>query len=243
MARRRKAEIVAATMLSPSVRSLRMRLADGAAVGHTAGQYVDVIVPTARGLAFKRSYSIASEPGGARADELEIAVTRVEGGPTSEALHEATPGARVELEGPRGTFVRREGERDRPGLFIATGTGLAPIRAILAEEVQRRDGPPIALLFGCRTPDDVLWGDTLTAWAEVCPRFSLHVTLSRPPPDWRGATGHVQRHAAALAAALGDPAGLDAYVCGLSPMVDDVVSLLAREARVPRAGIHLETYD
>jgi CDP-4-dehydro-6-deoxyglucose reductase len=243
MSRRRKAEVVGAAMLSPSVRSLSLRMTDGGPVGHNAGQYVDVIVPTARGLAFKRSYSIASEPGGRRPDELEIAVTRVEGGPTSEALHAVMPGALVELEGPRGVFVRREDERDRPSLFIATGTGLAPIRAMIAEEIRRMKGPPLALLFGCRTPADVLWGETLAEWARDCPRFALDVTLSRPPPNWRGLTGHVQRHVHAIAAGVSDAAELHAYVCGLSPMVDDVVSLLENGARVPRTAIHLETYD
>jgi CDP-4-dehydro-6-deoxyglucose reductase len=243
MSRRRKAEIVGGRMLSPSVRSLTMRMVDGAPVGHVAGQYVDVLVPTSRGLAFRRSYSIASEPGGAHPAELEIAVTRVDGGPTSEALHAAAPGARVELEGPRGSFVRRDEDRGRPALFVATGTGLAPIRAMLAEETRRTDGPPLALLFGCRTPADVLWGDELAAWARACPRFGLHVTLSRPPPGWSGLAGHVQRHVPALVAALGGPARLHAYVCGLSPMVDEVAALLERDAGVPRAAVRLETYD
>lgn len=225
------------------MRALTLRMADGAAVGHVAGQYVDVIVPTPHGLAFRRSYSIASEPGGERPDELEIAVTLVDGGPTSEALHAITAGATVEIEGPRGTFVRRDAERDRPGLFVATGTGLAPIRAILAEETRRPDGPPLALLFGCRTPADILWAETLAAWERACPRFALQVSLSRPPPGWRGLAGHVQAHAARLARTLGDPADLRAYVCGLSPMVEDVVALLERDAGVPRGCIHLETYD
>ena len=65
-------------MLSPSVRSLRFRMADGRPVGHEAGQYVDLVVPTRRGLPFRRSYSIASAPDPARADVFEVAVTRVE---------------------------------------------------------------------------------------------------------------------------------------------------------------------
>jgi ferredoxin-NADP reductase len=228
-------------MLSPSVRSLVMRTTDGSPVGHVAGQYLDLIVPTARGLAFKRPYSIASPPpGGARPDLFELAVTRVEGGPTSEALHAMVPGTVVDIEGPEGTFVRRETDRTHPALFVATGTGLAQIRAMLADEMRSADGPPLVLLFGCRTPDDVLWQDELRAWEHACPRYTGHVTLSRAPPEWGGLVGYVQRHAHSLAESL---PGVHAYVCGLSPMVDDVVDLLERQAKLPREAVHYETYD
>jgi ferredoxin-NADP reductase len=240
MARRRKAELVEARALSPSVRSLVFRTADGSPVGHLAGQHLDLIVPTARGLAYKRAYSIASAPDPERPSRFEVAVTRVEGGPTSEALHTLAPGAQVEIEGPDGTFVRRSAEQELPALFVATGTGLAPIRAMLSEEVHAAEGPPLTLLFGCRTPADFLWGDELRAWEASCPRLRCHVTLSRPPPGWSGLVGYVQLHAERLARAL---PGASAYVCGLSAMVDDVVALLEHEGGLPRRAVHHEIYD
>ena len=229
-----------ARALSPSVRSLVFRTADGAPVGHAAGQYLDVVVPTARGIPYERSYSIASPPDPAHADRFELAVTRVEGGPTSEALHALQPGAAVEIEGPLGVFLRPPEHRAHPALFVATGTGLAPLRAMLAEDVATREGPPLVLLFGCRTPADLLWADELRAWQASCPRFHLHVTLSRAPPEWTGLVGYVQRHAHAIARAIG---GGHAYVCGLSAMVDDVVRLLERDAGIPHADVHYEVYD
>ena len=227
-------------MLSPSVRSLRFGMIDARPVGHMAGQYLDLVVPTARGLAFRRSYSIASAPDAASPDVFEVAVTRVEGGPTSEALHALAPGAVVEVDGLRGTFLRTDADRAHPALFVAAGTGLAPIRAMLAEEVRRQDGPPLVLLFGCRTPADVLWGDEMAAWERGCERFRLHVTLSRPPVGWSGLSGHVQRHAGTLIREL---PGARVYVCGLSGMVDDVVARLERDEGVPRGTLRYETYD
>jgi ferredoxin-NADP reductase len=215
-------------------------MADGRPVGHVAGQYLDLVVPTSRGLPFRRSYSIASAPDAENPDVFEIAVTRVEGGPTSEALHDLAVGGTVEVEGLRGTFVRTDEDRERPSLFVAAGTGLAPIRAMLAQEVRRGGGPPLVLLFGCRTPADVLWGEELTCWVRECARFQLHVTLSRPPPGWDGLTGYVQRHAGALRRAL---PGSCAYVCGLSAMVDDVLARLERDEGMPRSDLRYETYD
>jgi ferredoxin-NADP reductase len=240
MARRRKAELLEARMLSPSVRSLTFRTTDRSALGHVPGQYVDLIVPTARGLPYKRSYSVASVPDAGAPDRFEVAVTRVDGGPTSEALHTMAVGSVVDVEGPAGSFVRRAGDRDRPGLFVATGTGLAPLRAMLAEEVRSSEGPPLVLLFGCRTPGDLLWGEELFAWQRECPRFVLHPTMSRAPPDWRGLVGYVQRHAREMADSL---PGANAYVCGVAAMVDDVVGLLEREAGLPHASVHYEVYD
>lgn len=240
MPRRRPAQLIDARNLSPSVRSLTFRMTDGGALGHVAGQYVDLIVPTRQGLPFRRSYSIASGPGATAPEVFEIAVTRVDEGPTSEALHAAQPGGMVEVEGPEGTFVRRAEDRSAPALFVATGTGLAPIRAMLSEEVRQPEGPPLVLLFGCRTPEHLLWGDELADWARQCPRFELHVTLSRPAPDWPGRRGYVQAHVRELVGALRDPI---AYVCGLSAMVDDVIAHLARDAGLPRGALRYEPYD
>jgi ferredoxin-NADP reductase len=227
-------------MLSPSVRTLLFRMADRASVGHTAGQYADLVVPTPRGIPFRRSYSIASAPDAARPDVFEVAVTRVEDGPTSEALHVLELGGMVEVEAVRGTFVRTDDDREHPALFVSTGTGLAPFRAMLTEDVRRGEGPPLVLLFGCRTPADVLWGDEIAAWERSCKRFRVHVTLSRPPPEWTGLSGYVQRHAIGLAAAL---PGVRAYVCGLSDMVDEVLGRFEGEGGLPRTALRYETYD
>jgi NAD(P)H-flavin reductase len=174
---------------------------------------------------------------------FEIAVTRVEGGPTSEALHGLGTGALVEVEGPEGTLVRRDEERSHPALFVAAGTGLAPLRAMLAEELRAGRPPPAAplgLLFGCRTPQDILWGDELRGWERACSQFRLHVTLSRPPPDWTGLSGYVQRHVCGIAASVPD---VRVYVCGLSAMVEEVVKVLERDAGLPREALRYETYD
>jgi len=86
-----------------------------------------------------------------------------------------------------------------PTLLVATGSGLAPFRALLQDDLQRRDGPPIALVFGCRTQADILWRDELERWAATVPRFSLTVTLSRADRGWTGAKGWVQEHVVRVA--------------------------------------------
>ena len=256
--RRRKVVLATARMLSPSVRSLVFRVEDDEPFTFEAGQYVDVYAPIESGMVFKRSYSIASpppppsSPGSARRRaEIEIAVTRVEGGPLSTALHAMPIGARAEMEGPAGVFTRRDGSDD-PLLFVATGTGLAPLRSMLAGEMQSTARAsrvrPMALLFGCRTEADLLWGAELRTWA-IANALRLEVTLSRPSLAWRdqgGRTGYVQAHVAEIARALDATSSggrAHAYVCGLAHMVDDVVRTLQTELGFDRDRVHYEIYD
>jgi NAD(P)H-flavin reductase len=224
--------------LSPAVRRLVFELPPSG-FAYDPGQAIDLFVPTASGLVNKRPYSIASAPGCAGERCIELAVTGVPNGPTSTALHALAEGAVLQAEGPRGGFVRRPADRDTATLFVATGSGLAPIRAMLQAELARTEGPPLSLLFGCRTLADVLWADDLARWRRENPRFSLLFTLSRPDPTWTGATGYVQRHIADCVAAR-SPGRV--FVCGLSPMVD-AVSRALDEAHVAPTAIRAEQYD
>jgi ferredoxin-NADP reductase len=235
-ARRRTLVVEAARPLSPSVRELVLRSEDGSAIDFLPGQFFKLYLPG--GL--DRDYSVASAPDPAHPDRFAIAVTRVIGGPGSEFLHQVRPGERVESLGPNGLFVREEAHLALPAVYVGTGTGLAPLRAMLQEELRLRDGPPQLLLFGARTEEDVLWRDEMEAWARAIPRFRYEITLSRPSAGWRGRSGWVQRHLAELLPPL---APAHVYVCGLSKMVSEVRRVLKDELGVDRRLIHSERYD
>lgn len=231
--------LVRATLLSPSVRSLVFEVAGQRPFSHEPGQAIDLFVPTASGMTMKRPYSIASAPGFTGASRFEIAVTRVTGGATSSALHALELGAELDAEGPRGNFRRWAADRDLSTLFVAAGSGLAPLRAMLQAELARDVGPSVGLLFGCRTTEDVLWKDDLETWVEQRPRFALAVTLSRPPATWTGQAGHVQRQAAEMVARLRPER---VFICGLSAMVEAVARAL-EDCGVPSKAIRFEEYD
>ncbi len=239
MARRRTVELVAARPLSPSVRCLRFGCTDGEPLEYLPGQWLDFDAPTEAGPV-RRAYSIASAPDAAHPGEFEIAVTLVgDGGGASHALHGLPLGERVEVDGPHGFFTREQA-RHLPALLVGTGTGLSPLRAMLQDELRQAEGPRLALLFGCRTEADVLWGEELRQWAADMARFSLHVTLSRGSEAWTGLRGYVQAHLAALI----DPAERPhVYVCGLTKMVADVRRTLKQQLGYERRMIHSERYD
>jgi ferredoxin-NADP reductase len=238
MVSQRRVELLEAWPLSSSVKALRFGSADGRALEFVAGQWLNFDVPTPAGV-MRRAYSIASAPDAEHAERFEIAVTQVgDGGGASRALHLLEPGASIEVDGPHGFFTR-ENAHELPALFVATGTGVCPLRAMLQEELRAADGPPLHLLFGCRSEADILWADEFRAWVGAHPRFMLDVTLSRPSPTWRGRRGYVQAHVAELANTLRP----HVYICGLNKMVGEVRRVLKQELGYDRRLIHSERYD
>lgn len=215
---------MSARALSPSVRSLVFEVTGGA-LDYRPGASLQLTVQTASGMAMRRPYSIASAPGAAGPSHIELAVTRVEGGPVSTALSELPIGAWVEAGDPQtGWLCGPIDEEPKRTLLIATGSGLAPLRAIVQDRLTKPQGPALELLFGCRTPDDILWKDELAQWSGASAgRVTSTVTLSRPPERWSGRRGHVQAHLQECVERLHPELAL---VCGLSAMADEVERML-----------------
>ena len=224
----REATLRAARTLSDNVRELT--LDPGVGFAFTPGQWVSVKIPSPDGL-LARSYSIASAP---RVDGcLDLAVTRVEGGPGSTFLHAMGVGDAVTIGEPMGFFTLPEA-LTRPLLLVATGTGVAPFRAMLQAMGTEGPGVPVTLLFGARTARDLLYADELRAlaWLRLVP------TLSRADDGWAGLRGYVQAHLTACA-----EEGADAWVCGRSAMIRDVRKALKESLGFTRERIHTERFD
>lgn len=232
---RQSARVIAVRSLSQSVRELSLAPTQGP-LAFAPGQWVNLYVDAA-GTRLKRAYSIANGPGAAH---IDLSVTHVDGGAASPLLHTCAIGQEFEIDGPHGMFTRSATERAEPALFVATGTGLAPFRSMLQEELAGAGGAPITVLFGCRTAADILWRDEFEQLAVQSGRLSLVVTLSKPDESWTGLTGYVQSHLAALVPKLGKPR---VYACGLTRMVSEVRRVLKEDLGYDRKRIHSERYD
>ncbi len=231
-----KARIVSAQMLSNNVREIVFDR--GEPLPFEAGQWVSLAVPN-DGEILKRSYSIASAPDGT--GRFELAVTFVEGGPGSTYLHSAPIGAELDVTGPQGFFTREPG----PALFVGTGTGVAPLRAMLHDALKKGETRALWLVFGVRTEADILYKAELDALAKAHANVRAFYTLSRPDARWTGLTGYVQTHVEKVwreMEARGESAP-HTYVCGLHRMVGSVRDLLRKQMGVPRAQVHSERYD
>jgi ferredoxin-NADP reductase len=238
-----EARLVASRSLSPSVKELTFERTDNAPFDFEAGQWVNLLLPLET-PAMKRSYSIASAPS--RGPRFELAITRVQGGPGSSYLHALEPGATLSVSGPQGFFTRPLATAP-PSLFVATGTGVTPMRSMLHAAIAAKHAAPIWLLFGVRHEADILFRDEFESIAAANPHVRFEVSLSRPGESWSSARrrGYVQTHVKELWGAL-DALGMGAphaYVCGLERMVGSVREILRKDMGLPRQQVHTERYD
>lgn len=181
----------------------------------------------------KRAYSVATE---AEPDRFAICLNRVPGGPFSNLLCDLAPEDEIVCDGPYGVFVPRVSERET--VFIATGTGVGPVRSLLRDLLRRGQQAPLHLVFGSRYEEGILYRAEMEALAAARPGFSYLPTLTRPPEGWSGARGRVQAH---LAPFLARPQ-LRVYICGLRGMVEDVRERFKQAGFERREVIH-ERFD
>ena len=165
----------------------------------------------------------------------------------SNYLCDLAEGARISFQGPFGDFILRPPLRDT--IFIATGTGIAPFRAMLQilfgpRNPTDREGASASphqfwLLFGSRSEKDIYYREELERMADAHPNFHFLPTLSRGGTDWTGLRGYVQEHVREI---VGDRKDMHAYICGLDKMVSANRELL-KSLGWDRKSIRYEKYD
>jgi NAD(P)H-flavin reductase len=184
------------------------------------GQFVSFEVPRPNSsLPATRPYSIASSPN--QRDAIQLVLNRVSGGPGSEYLFGLQQGDCTSFRGPAGAFVLRDSPRDL--LFVATGTGIAPIRSMLQALAEAASSRSITLFWGLRSERDLYYQDELSTLRERLPRFSFVTTLSQPSNVWRGAAGYVTP---LVDAHVTDVTNLEVFLCGNGGMIRDVRGML-----------------
>ncbi len=167
-----------------------------------AGQYVNIDVP---GSGQHRSYSFSSAPGQSK---ISFLIKRIPGGVMSTWLEAAQPGNKVELTGPLGSFYLRAVER--PLLFLAGGTGLAPFLSML-EVLARADSQQrVHLIYGVTRDLDLVQVDAIEAYLATLPNFT-YTTVVADTDSTHPRKGWVTQHMAAETLNDGD---VDVYLCG-----------------------------
>lgn len=244
MARERyfQSQVVEVRELSELVRHVVLEREDGAALPYTAGQFIMIHFPDEHGVEINRSYSM-SEPPEALPGRFGLCVKRVDGGRGSELIHSLGEGDTIKTSGPYGRFVLKNAP-PRDIVLVATGTGVAPYRAMIPELRARIEaGHRIWLLFGVRTVDELLYHDEWRDLATQHPDgFLYRPVVSRPRPEasWSGPVGYVSAFLDELDAAI-DPDDAIAYLCGVPAMIDDMRAALL-ERGFTRRTVKTEKY-
>ena len=209
---------------------LELEVEDGAsAPAFLPGQYVNIDVPGSTG---SRSYSFSSAPGERR---LEFLIKKIPDGLMSGWLARARPGDRLDLTGPMGSFYLRDG--DRPLLFLAGGTGLAPFLSMLEVLARAGSRQHVHLIYGVTRDQDLVLIDEIAAYTRRLPNFTFATVVADKASD-HPRKGWVTQHMPQEMLAAGE---VDIYLCGPPPMVDAVRGYLDDHGVRP-ASFHYEKF-
>ena len=202
--------------LSDDVVRLFLKLPNNERLQFLAGQYVDILLKDGR----RRSFSIANAPH----DDtyIELHIRHVDGGDfTGYVCNELKEKDILRIEGPHGSFYLRE-EKNRPMIFIAGGTGFAPIKGIIEHILPENLNLPMYLYWGVRDSKDLYLAELPQKWAKHLPHFHFIPVFSAPSEqaDKNMRTGYV--HEAILEDFPDGFADYDIYACGPPVMVNAI---------------------
>lgn len=178
-----------------------------------AGQYIDILMRDGR----RRSFSLANAPH----DDafLQLHVRYVPGGNfTDHVFNKMKEKDILRFEGPLGTFFLRE-ESDKPIIFVAGGTGFAPIKSMVEHAFHRETDREMVLYWGARALRDLYMPQLPSEWQQNHKNFTFIPVLSeaKPEDNWPGRTGLVHE---AVLQDFPDLSGYQVYACGNPAMVD-----------------------
>ena len=198
------------------------------------------VMIAAHGRDGRRPYSIACSPE--RADEtghLELLIGTEENGGFGEHLAGAAAGSLIDVEGPMGTFTFPEEPNQPRLLFVAGGTGIAPLHAMIDHSLRLKLPQRISLLYSARRGDEFAFIEELRRH-EAEGRIELHPTVTRDDnSQWAGNRGRIGR--AHFEAVVHEPAATLCFICGPTPLVSESVSTL-EALGVPPQQIHTERW-
>ncbi len=210
--------------LAPDVMMIHLRLPANERLQFLAGQYIDIL--TKSGL--RRSLSIANAPHDDDVLQLHL---RNYGGPFSQYVFNTLKEKDIlRLEGPLGTFFLRE-ESDKPMILLASGTGFAPIKAIIEHAIHKKIQRPITLYWGCRVRADLYLNELAESWARAHGVKYIPVLSDALPDDhWTGRTGFVHR---AVMEDHPDMRGHQVYACGAPIVIESALSDFTEQCQLP----------
>lgn len=206
------------------IKGITFQLEPGETIDFKAGQYVQLITePYARmKQRVSRAYSISSKPDDQ--NSIQLIIRLVPEGICTTWVHTCLKvGDKVKFTGPYGDFFLRDTDADI--LFVAGGSGKAPIKSMLEHLQVVGTNRKMTYFFGARTPKDLYLTDEMKAFEQVFPDFHYEPILSHSEPsdNWQGKTGYVMPY---FKDAIRDPKNTEAYLCGSPGMIAAVTKSL-----------------
>ena len=199
--------------LSDDVMLIALQLPANERLQYRAGQYIEFMLKDGK----RRSYSMANAP---HIDaQLTLHIRHMPGGVFTDQVFSSMKERDIlRFEGPHGTFFLRE-ESEKSIVLLASGTGFAPIKALMEHLIDLKSTRAITLYWGGRRPQDLYMNALCLEWAKTLPHFNYIPVVSNALPEdqWTGRSGFVHQ---AVIADYANLAAYQVYACGAPVVVD-----------------------
>ena len=224
---------------SDDVMVIQMQLPASDTLQYFAGQYIEFILRDGA----RRSYSMANAPHTLEtgAPKLELHVRHMPGGKFTDHVFGAMKEKEIQrIEGPFGSFYLRE-DSDKPIILLASGTGFAPIKAILENMQHKGIQRPVAFYWGGRRPADLYMDDWVKAQLALMPnlRYIPVISDALPEDGWVGRIGFVHQAVMADFPSLAD---YQVYACGAPIVVESAHADFVATCGLPNDEFYADSF-
>ncbi len=202
----------------------RFELISPTTVDNQAGQFALLQIDSKT----TRAYSMSDRPD--VHTSFELLVDHSPHGPGTTFLRQLKFGDQLEAILPLGKFVIKDNPAVQELVFLATGSGIAPMKSILTDQLQNRhDTRPLTLFWGMRHDSDLFWLDFFADLQKSFPNFNFIPVISQPSPNWQLATGHITDYLEKMTFKV----PTQFYICGNAKMQLEVRDILAQKSIQP----------
>lgn len=225
--------------LTHDIKEVTLELSEPKEISFTAGQFIQLQIPEYEltDEPIYRAYSMSSNPK--ENGKVELEIRYVPNGICTTYVHQyLKEGEEIIFNGPYGDFYLRDSDRDI--LFIAGGSGMAPIKSILYDMAEKGIDRKASYFFGARSKKDLFLLDEMRELEEKLPNFTFVPALSDPAPEdkWEGDTGLItdvlDRH-------IDSGENKEAYLCGSPGMIDASIAVLSKNG-IPEDLIYYDKF-
>ncbi|CAM5189593.1 CDP-6-deoxy-delta-3,4-glucoseen reductase [Oligella ureolytica] len=237
--RKMPARVIKLEQLNDDVMLVQLQMPSTETFRYKPGQYLDFIFKDN----VRRSYSMAVAPEEGKAVELHI--QHMPGGMFSDRIFGATERPIklreiLRIEGPLGTFFLRE-ESDKPILFVADGTGFAPVKAMIEEIIAKGITRPVTLYWEGRRPQGLYMNDLVEQSVDQLPHFNYIPVVSSAlaEDNWQGRTGSAHQ---AVLEDFDDLSVYQVYACGSPALTDAARKHFIKERGLPEGEFFADTF-
>jgi len=227
------ARVASLEKLSSDVMHMNLKLPENERLAFRAGQYIEFILRDKS----RRAFSLANTPSN---DEfLELHLRHVEEGKfTSHVFNEMKEKAIIRFEGPFGNFQVQE-LSNRPMIFVAGGTGFAPIKAMIEQLIEESDTRVVHLYWGALAEDDLYMNDLAEEWQKNNGVIYTPVLSDSSDDDWQGREGFVHE---AVLEDFPDLSGFDVYAAGPPVMIESLKISFAKHG-LPEGQLFFDSFE